>query len=127
MNKISKYTSYGLMAFVAMAFVAVATLPVDASAAPITWITPTNVAGPTNLVQTIGNIINVIIGILALVAVVMIVYGGVRYTTSGGSADSIKAAKNIILYAIIGLVVAALAFAVVTFVISQFGTSSVNS
>ena len=49
----------------------------------------------------------------------MLIYGGIRYTTSGGNANSVTAAKNTIMYSIIGLVVAILAFAVVQFVVNQ--------
>jgi lysylphosphatidylglycerol synthetase-like protein (DUF2156 family) len=69
-----------------------------------------------NLVSTIINIISVIVGI---VAVIMIIYAGFRYVTSGGKDDSVKGAKNTILYAVIGLVVVALAQIIVHFVLSK--------
>jgi hypothetical protein len=47
----------------------------------------------------------------------MLIYGGIRYTTSGGNANSVTAAKNTILYAIIGLVVAIFAYAIVNWVL----------
>jgi beta-lactamase regulating signal transducer with metallopeptidase domain len=69
-----------------------------------------------NLVATIINIISVVVGI---VAVIMIIYAGFRYVTSGGKDDSVKGAKNTILYAVIGLVVVALAQIIVHFVLSK--------
>lgn len=69
-----------------------------------------------NIIKTILNIFSVIVGI---VAVVMIVVAGFKYITSGGKDESVKGAKNTILYAIIGLVVVALAQIVVQFVLSK--------
>lgn len=53
---------------------------------------------------------------IGVISVVMIIIGGIRYATSGGSADKVKSAKNTILYACVGLAVALLALAIVTFV-----------
>jgi hypothetical protein len=74
--------------------------------------------GPT-LMQTIGSITNVIIYILGAIAVVMIIVGGIRYATSGGDQNSVSGAKNTILYAVIGLVVALMAYAIVNFVLAN--------
>ena len=65
------------------------------------------------------NIVNILLFIIGAVSVIMLIYGGIRYTTSGGNAYSVTAAKNTIMYSIIGLVVAILAFAVVQFVVNQ--------
>ena len=65
------------------------------------------------------NIVNILLFIIGAVSVIMLIYGGIRYTTSGGNANSVTAAKNTIMYSIIGLVVAILAFAVVQFVVIQ--------
>lgn len=65
----------------------------------------------------IVKILNGIIGICGLIAVVYIVIGGINYMTSSGDAGKIKKARDTILYAVIGLIVVALAFALVNFVI----------
>ena len=65
------------------------------------------------------NVVNILLFIIGAVSVIMLIYGGIRYTTSGGNANSVTAAKNTIMYSIIGLVVAILAFAVVQFVVTQ--------
>ena len=65
------------------------------------------------------GILNAIIGVLALVAVVVMIVGGISYMTSSGDAGKVKKAKDTILYGLIGLVVCVLAFAIVNFVISQ--------
>lgn len=61
--------------------------------------------------------INLVLGVAGLIAVAFIIYGGLKYTTSAGDAAKVTSAKNTILYAVIGLVVAGLAFAIVNFVI----------
>lgn len=68
----------------------------------------------------IKTIVNVLLFILGAIAVIMIIIGGIRYTTSNGDAGSIKSAKDTILYAVIGLVVAILAYAIVNFVVGAF-------
>ena len=67
--------------------------------------------------SVVKKIINYIIGALAIVAVVVIIIGGVGYMTSSGDAGKVKKAKDTILYGIIGLVVCALAYAIVNWVI----------
>lgn len=64
-------------------------------------------------------VINTILIILGIIAVLMIIIGGIRYTLSGGDASGIQSAKNTIMYAVIGLVIAILAFAIVNFVIAR--------
>lgn len=65
----------------------------------------------------VTTILSWIVGLLGIVAVVVIIMGGVSYMTSAGDAGKVKKAKDTILYGIIGLIVAALAFAIVNFVI----------
>ena len=78
----------------------------------------------TKLEDALKNVVNVIIGIIGFVAVVMMVYGGFLYTTSAGDANKVTKAKNTIMYGLIGLVVALLAFAIVNFVVSNFVKSA---
>lgn len=66
----------------------------------------------------VKTITNALLFVLGAVSVIMIVIGGLRYTTSNGDEARIKTAKNTILYAVIGLVVAILAYAIVRFVIN---------
>ena len=70
--------------------------------------------------QTITRVINAILGVLGMIAVIMIIIGGIRYTTSNGDSGSVKSAKDTILYSVIGLVVAILSFAIVNFVLGKF-------
>lgn len=69
------------------------------------------------LVKTITDVLLFAIG---TVSVIMIIVGGIRYTTSNGDSSRVTAAKNTILYAVIGLVVALLAYVIVNFVVQQF-------
>ena len=78
-----------------------------------------------NLMTTLNQIINVIIGVIGFIAVVVIILGGVQYTTSAGDSGRVKTAKNTIMYGIIGLIIALLAFSIVNFVLTNlFKTSS---
>lgn len=65
------------------------------------------------------TIIKMILYLVGIVAVVMIVIGGFRYVASQGDASAIKGAKDTIMYAVIGLVVAVLAYTIVNFVTSR--------
>lgn len=62
-------------------------------------------------------IINVLLFVIGAISVVMLIIGGVRYTLSAGNSDAVGAAKNTIMYAIIGLVIAFLAYAIVNWVL----------
>ena len=74
---------------------------------------------PTDANVVIKNVTNIMCFIIGAVSVIMLIYGGIRYTTSGGNANSVTAAKNTIMYSIVGLIIAILAFAVVNFVVKQ--------
>jgi hypothetical protein len=79
-----------------------------------------NDGASTNKVNsTITTAINVFSTIVGVIAVLMIIYGGLRYITSGGDSGKITNAKNTIIYALIGLVVVALAQFIVKFMLSQ--------
>ena len=73
--------------------------------------------GSNTLTTDITNIINIVIGVLGLVCVVVMIIGGVNYMTSNGDAGKVKKGKDTILYGVIGLVICALAFAIVNWVI----------
>lgn len=67
----------------------------------------------------VTRITNLLMWALGIVSVIMLVIGGFKFTTSGGSPEQVKSAKNTIMYAIIGIVVAIVAWAVVDFVVKQ--------
>ena len=69
-----------------------------------------------NIVSYVINIFSIIVGI---VAVIMIIVGGLKYITSGGDSNKVTSAKNSIVYAIIGLIIVALAQIIVKFVLAK--------
>ena len=77
-----------------------------------------NASTGSGLEVVVQNIINAIIGLMGLVAVVFIIIGGVQYMTSTGDSGKTAKAKNTILYAVIGLVICALAAVIVNFAIN---------
>jgi hypothetical protein len=90
-----------------------------------------NVVFPKNSTGILGTqspflliglaIIDDLLRVAALVAVGYVIYGGISYTTSGGSPDAVKRAQQSIINALIGLVLAILAAAIVTFIGNSFG------
>ena len=63
------------------------------------------------------NIVSLLIYITGFISVLMIIIGGIRYTTSNGDQGQLTSAKNTILYSVVGLVVAIMAYAIVNFVL----------
>lgn len=86
--------------------------------------------GQTGTFRTITNVLLFLVG---AISVIMLIVGGLRYVVSGGDSTAVQGAKNTILYAIVGIIVAILAYAAVSFVISSFsggastgGTAATN-
>lgn len=61
-----------------------------------------------------------LIFLVGAIAVIMIIVGGLRYTTSAGDQSALTGAKNTIMYSIVGLIVAFMAYAIVRFVFAAF-------
>lgn len=78
---------------------------------------PANLFGNAGIFSTITN---TLLFILGAISVIMIIVGGLRYVISGGDSAAVSAAKNTILYAIVGVIVAILAYAIINFVIGSF-------
>ena len=86
---------------------------------------------PTNLADgedsIIRRIINILLYAIGVVSVVMLIFGGFRYVVSGGKKESVTDAKNTILYAIVGLLLAIFAYAIIQFVVgAAIGTDSMT-
>ena len=77
---------------------------------------PTELIGDNGVFSRLTNTILLIVG---LISVIMLVYGGLRYILSGGDSKKVTDAKNTVLYAIIGLIISLLAFAIVNFVLNS--------
>lgn len=69
--------------------------------------------------KTVNLIITIFSWVVGVVSVIMIIWGGFKYITSGGESSSVTAAKNTILYAIVGLIIVALAQVIVKFVLGN--------
>lgn len=67
-----------------------------------------------------AQVTNVMLFIVGAISVIMIIIGGLRYVLSGGDSANVSAAKNTILYAIVGIIVALLAYAAVNFITGTF-------
>lgn len=109
----------GLVALTGFSTVSALTLQEGAEAARCDGC-PADLFGNAGVFKQVTNTILYIVGI---VAVIMLIIGGIRYVISGGDAKKVTDAKNTVLYAIIGLVIAFLAFAIVNFVISALPSS----
>ncbi len=80
--------------------------------------------GPTDLNNTIKTVIEIILYIVGILAVVFIIYGGIKYATSAGDSAKVTSAKNTIMYSVIGLIIAILAYAIVQFVLGNLSVPS---
>lgn len=81
---------------------------------------PAEVTGEGGVFRTITNVLLFIIG---AISVIMLIIGGIRYVVSGGDSSAVTSAKNTILYAIVGIIVALLAYALVNFVLNSFSAA----
>lgn len=86
---------------------------------------PAELIGATGVFTRIANTVLFAVGIIS---VIMLIVGGLRYVVSGGDSKKVTDAKNTIMYAIIGLIIAILSYAIVNFVINAVGgTTEVSS
>jgi len=85
--------------------------------------TPSSIFGTGGIFTVIVNILLFVIG---AIAVIMLIVGGIRYVVSGGDQAQVTAAKNTIMYAVVGIIIAILAYAIINFVLGIFARSSVS-
>lgn len=127
-------TTKSLLTFAASALIATFALfaPVTVGALDGTVQGGVNAARGTDVPSTLlgdggvlSTIVNTMLFIIGFLSVIMLIFGGLRYIISGGNAAAVTAAKNTILYAIVGLIIAIFAYAIVNFVIGSLtGTAS---
>ena len=120
-RSLTLFGSYVLAAFTVLALDmaqahAVGTISDGANSARATD-QPSNLFGDAGVFSKISSVLLFIVG---AIAVIMIVIGGLRYVISGGDASQVQSAKNTILYALVGIIVAILAYAAVNFVVNSF-------
>jgi len=89
---------------------------------PVKYIT----GGEGDLRALVLKILNFFLTFLGILAVIMVVYGGVTYVTSAGNDEAIGNAKKIIMYAVVGLIVILLSFAIIRTVLSA-GTGGADA
>lgn len=75
----------------------------------------------SGLFSIIKTIVQVMLVVGGIVAVIMIIMGGIKFIISNGNQEKIKSARDTILYSVVGLVVTIVAFAVVSFVTTELG------
>ena len=83
---------------------------------------PADLFGGNNSI--FGRVTNILLFLVGAISVIMLIIGGIRYVISGGDQAQVTAAKNTILYAIVGIVVAFLAYAAVAFVTGSLNSNS---
>lgn len=84
------------------------------------WKLPEKPSGlPDNFENTLTNMINWLLGFIGLLSVLMIIYGGVVYVGSSGDQERVASAKKTIKYAVMGLAIAGIAYAIVNLIIDQ--------
>lgn len=134
MKKSMKTLIVGLLAIPVLAFGITAIVPNNAFAAPCDATGGLKggaecTKGTDQAANLFGNggvfttITNTLLFVIGAISVLMLIYGGIRYTLSAGDAAAVTAAKNTILYAIVGIIVAIMAYAIVNFVLTQFITT----
>lgn len=136
-QRLQKTISFVITTFAALAFVALVTDVATVSAA----CSPGNLSISSGADCARGNeqpadlfggdnsifkrVTNILLFLVGAIAVIMLIIGGIRYVISGGDQAQVTSAKNTILYAIVGIVVAFLAYAAVNFVTQALaGTSA---
>lgn len=92
----------------------------DITASPTASCEDTGAQATSKVNDTVAKALNLFSAVVGIIAVVMIIVGGIQYITSGGDSGNVTKAKNTILYAVIGLVVVALAQIIVQFVLGRF-------
>lgn len=133
MKKFINYVSGSLVAVMVLLGVVTATVGTATLSGPVSASTPkesvqdgvTAIGGDTDgrragaFTGTIERVINVLLFIIGAAAVIMIIIGGIRYVVSGGDQSAVTGAKNTIIYAVVGLVIAIMAYAIVNFVVTK--------
>jgi hypothetical protein len=133
MKKTIKQVLAGLLLVPVLALGVGAVSVTPAGAAPVDQITSginattDNQGSTTSLSSVFKTVVNVLLFVIGAVSVVMLIVGGIRYTLSAGNSSAVTAAKNTIMYAIIGLVIAFLAYAIINWVLGALQGNAATS
>ncbi len=96
-------------------------LPVFTLNATVHDVTKILIEKPSDINRIIENVLAWIGGIVLIIALIMLLWAAILYLTAGGSEDRATRAKNYLIYAIVGIVIAILAFSVAPFLTTFFG------
>lgn len=113
-----------LVRFGAIALGALAASPAFAASGINTAVGATLAVGNTSPETIVINLINWVLGILALIAVIFILLGGFRWMTAGGNEESVEKAKQILIAAIIGLVIIMAAWGIALYAVTVLGNTT---
>ena len=116
MKKIATLTTLGVI----FALTALPALALTGSDIGLDYGTYTGL-GTKDLRAGIMSIVNVLLGFLGIIAIVIVLYGGFVWMTSGGSPEKIKSARMTLVWAVLGMAVIFLSYAAVDFVLKAFG------
>lgn len=83
-------------------------------------------SGPT-VQSVVAKVVNILSFVVGVVAVIMVIVGGIKYVTSSGDSNNVNSAKNTILYAIVGLVVAVMAQILVKYVLNTVAPATTTT
>ena len=81
-------------------------------------------AGDTDGNSVVTMIVNIMLWLIGILAVIMLIFGGIKYATSAGDTTKVTSAKNTIMYAVIGLVIAVFSWAIVSWVTNTLGVTT---
>ncbi len=76
--------------------------------------------GNLEMYQIIANAIKLVLGIVGVLALIMFIYGGILWMTSGGNVEQVKKGKNTLVWATLGLAIVFFSYSLVTFIIKKF-------
>ena len=128
---IKKALSAAILTIVLSLFV----LPVVVSAAPTDFNGGSNYGldqaaswglGTNTMQDSIKNVINILLGLLGVIAVLIILYGGFMWMTAAGNEDKVEKAKKLIISGIIGIIIILSAYTIAQFVISGILSATGN-
>ena len=86
-----------------------------------TWGPPSKPGGvPTDIDQGLMNMINWVLGFISMIAVLMVIWGGVQYLTSAGDESKAESGKKTITYSFIGLIICGLAYGIIEIIVTNF-------
>lgn len=114
------FTAIGLMLFNALAPAAFALEVIRPEDNPVAELT----GGTGSIRQLVLTIINFALGFLGLLAVLMVIYAGFLYVSSAGNQEKIDEAKKILMYAVVGIVIIMISFALVNTLLGGLGAGT---